>query len=327
MVDIHGQHEHQSLLRHDMQKRLLDTHAGNEQSLRKLGGLFRKWSDLKATVASLDAEREEREARIELLRFQTRELSELELARDEIDALEEEQQRLANVEQLRQISNGIYVDLYENDDSALYSRLGKHVNALDELTLLDPELGEWRELIVSAQVQIAEAANGLRRYASELEHDPQRLEWLEQRISQIHDLARKHRVPPTELPQRHKTLESELNTLESPAQDPQKLSEELGKVEVNYHRLAELIHRSRAAAAEFLSEKTTAAMQELGMKGGRFAIDVLPTERTQFSTSGLDRIEFLGLGKSRPAHASTQQSSVRWRIVKDQPGDTDGGGE
>ncbi len=310
LVDIHGQHEHQSLLRRDMQRKLLDSYAGNEKPLHELGELYQQWRVMKSNVVALIAESEEREARIELLRYQIRELSELGLDADEIDALEAEQQRLANVERLRHVSNGTYVDLYENDDGALYSRLGTHVNALEELSVLDPRLSEWCELLASAQVQLAEAANGLRRYASALESDPQRLEWIEQRISQIHDLTRKYRVSASELLVKLQTLKTELSALESPERDPQKLLEQLKEIEGKYHRLAELIHRTRESAADILSEKTTAAMQELGMKGGRFQIAVTAMDNGQLSPSGLDRIEFLvSANPGQPLQALTQVAS------------------
>lgn len=310
LVDIHGQHEHQSLLRRDMQRRLLDAHAANEQTLHELGELCRQWRMLNSQLESLNAKAEEREARIELLRYQTRELSELGLESDEIAALEEEQQRLANVERLRQISHSTYLDLYENDDFALYSRLGPHVNALEELATLDPSLGEWHELLVNTQVQLAEVAKGLRRYANSLDADPERLEWVEQRISQIHDLARKHRVNAAELPLRLRALESELKALQTPERDPEKLRERLHELENEYHRLALLVRRSREAAAKTLSEKTTTAMQELGMSGGKFRIDVTPTEATQPSPAGLDSIEFLvSANPGQPVQALSQVAS------------------
>lgn len=310
LVDIHGQHEHQSLLHRDIQKRLLDAHAGNEQPLHALGKIYRQWRTLKTQFESANSEVEEHKARIELISYQIRELSELGLEGDDITALEEEHERLANVEQLRKISYGIYIDLYENDDIAVYSRLGQQVNALEELTALDPSLAEWHELLANTQVQVAEVAKGLRRYASSLDLDPERLEWVEQRITQIHDLARKHRVTAAELPRRLKALESELNALQTAERDPRKLREKLHQLEAEYHRLALLVRRSRETAAKTLGDKTTIAMQQLGMKGGRFRIDVNPIEDLKLSPSGLDSIAFLvSANAGQPLQALGQVAS------------------
>ncbi|MEN8131652.1 MAG: DNA repair protein RecN [Pseudomonadota bacterium] len=293
LVDIHGQHEHQSLLRRDMQRRLLDNHAGNESQLKKLDHIYRQWRTVKSRFEYLSNETQAREARIDLLRYQLQELREVSIDKQQLDALEQEHQRLSNVERLRQGCESAYFDLYENDDAALYSQLGRLANSLDELTELDASISESIELLCAAQVQLAEAAKGLHGYSAELEEDPQRLEWLENQIALIQDLARKHRLQPDQLPQRLMEIESELDSLQDPDVDPQKLAARMEELHIEYQQLAKQIRHSRETTAQSLSKETTAAMQALGMKGGRFYIDVEPLDSQQPSPSGLDRIEFL----------------------------------
>ncbi|MCP4409789.1 MAG: AAA family ATPase, partial [Gammaproteobacteria bacterium] len=245
LVDIHGQHEHQSLLRRDMQRRLLDNHAGNEPQLKKLDHIYRQWRTVKSRFEHLSKETQEREARIDLLRYQRQELREVGMDKQQLDALEQEHQRLSNVERLRQGCESAYFNLYESDDAALYSQLGRLANSLGELTELDAGISEWIELLCAAQVQLAEAAKGLHGYSAELEEDPQRLEWLENQIALVQDLARKHRLQPDQLPQRLMEIESELESLQDPDIDPQKLTVRINELHTEYQQLAKQIRHHR----------------------------------------------------------------------------------
>jgi DNA repair protein RecN (Recombination protein N) len=292
LIDIHGQHAHQSLLRRDMQRILLDTQAGNEQRLQRLATLFQQWQKIKHKLETLTNEQEEHQARVDLLRYQVQELRDLNLEFNEIHVLGDEHQRLVNVERLRQTCQAAYFTLYETDELALHGQLERLISALDDLTDIDANLAEYRDLLTEAQVQIDEAAQGLRRYSSHLEADPKRLEWVENRIGLLQELARKHRVTPDELPSRLETLAAELNTLERPEDNPETLKKCLDEVEDAYRQLAFEIRQSRLGAAEKLSRQTTAAMQNLGMEHGQFRIAVEPMEATQRSASGLDRVEY-----------------------------------
>lgn len=293
LVDIHGQHEHQSLQSIDMQRRLLDSHAGNEQTLIQLESLYQQWRKLHSQLNTLLGKAEEREAHIDLLRYQIQELTEAALDEDPIDTLEEEQQRLTSMEKLKQICESAYFNLYERDDLAIYSQLGEVIHSLEEITPLDTRLTEWAELLSASQLQLAEAAKGLHHYSNELEENPQRLEWIESRMSLIYELARKHRVSAAQLPQRFHDLTQELASLQAPEHDPEQLMHQVKKLENDYQRLAVEIRKNRVVTGETLSRETTSAMQELGMKGGQFKIDIKKIKESRLSPTGLDRIEFL----------------------------------
>ena len=293
LVDIHGQHAHQSLLRRDMQRKLLDTQAGNDQRLQQLATLFQQWQGIKHKLETLKNEQEAHQARLDLLRYQVQELKDLNLECDEVHGLEEEHQRLANVERLRQTCQAAYFTLYETDELSLHVQLRRVKSSLDELIDIDSSLAEYLDLLADAQVQIDEAAQGLRRYSTHLEADPKRLEWVENRIGLLHELARKHRVTPDELPRRLETLAAELAALERPEDDPEALSKRLQEVEDEYRKIALQIRQNRKGAAEKLSKQTTAAMHKLGMEHGQFTIAVEPMDETQWSAGGLDRVEYL----------------------------------
>ncbi len=293
LVDIHGQHEHQSLLRRDMQRELLDTQAGNGELLKQLNTHYVRWQQLKRLHEAASKDKREQQAKLDLLRFQVDELKTLGLQANELETLDAEHQRLSNAGQLQQGSFAVFSHLYENDDNTIYSQINSLQQQLDELCTVDDSLSESRDLLANAQVQIQEAADNLRRYADSIEIDDERLQWVENRISAIHDLGRKHRIKPEELPQKMSVLTAELASLENPQHDPAKLEAELKQIENKYRALATKISKARIKTAEQLNNGATEIMQELGMEGGRFRIQVIATDVKQISPTGLDKVEFM----------------------------------
>ncbi|MGI9304001.1 MAG: DNA repair protein RecN, partial [Gammaproteobacteria bacterium] len=234
LVDIHGQHEHQSLLRRDVQRQLLDNHAGNERRLAQLAALYRTWQGVNMKLQSLLANSGDHQSRADLLRFQIQELETLALREGELETLASEHQRLANAERLQSSCMQAYSALYESDDASIYTQLAGLVHELDDLHNLDDVLGEYHDLLVDAQLQIQEAANGIRRYSERLVNDRQQLEQVENRITAIHDLARKHRVAAEELPQALAHMQRDLATLENPEYDLAKVRARLQEVDADY---------------------------------------------------------------------------------------------
>jgi len=292
LVDIHGQHEHQSLLRRDMQRELLDDFAGNQKPRAAVAEAFRHWKGLRERLDSLALAGDERQARVELLRFQVGELEALDLKPGEHEELNEEHQRLAHAGRLLEITEGAYTALYDADEQSVHSLLGHELHALEEAAELDGALKEPAELVTSAQIQLREAADALRHYADAMDLDPERLSFLDERLGLLHDLARKHRVKPEELPDHHQRLASELTELEGDTYDVEALEAELGKAEAAYRGAANALRASRIKAARELNKGVTEAMQGLGMEGGHFEIAVSPDEDERFAAHGLDDIEF-----------------------------------
>jgi len=293
LVDIHGQHEHQSLLSRDMQRRLLDRHADNGELVQRLGTLYRRWNDLNHQLGRLSSEQADRRARRDLLRYQVEELSDLGLAPGEPAALAEEHQRLSHAEELKREAYRAYHQLYESEDDALYSRVGSLSSALTHYAGLDPALEAVTELLEGAQAQLEEAATTLRHYSDALEVSPERLQWIDDRLAAIHDLARKHRVPPQALAEHLTALDAELATLSDPDADLAALHQQIQETERDYLELARELRRRRLDAARLLSAGVTGAMQELGMDGGRLEVAVRACEGGAFSASGLDEVEFM----------------------------------
>jgi len=293
LVDIHGQHEHQSLLRRDAQREILDDYAGLEDSVRTLAGHYRDMETLRERLAMLKQRTADREARVEWLTHQVRELDALALAADEIPVLEEEHARLANGAELIEGVQSLAQAITEDEEAAVSRQLARAVNRLEALVKYDHKLGEIAVLLNEASIQIDEAGSRLNHYLESLELDPSRLQAVERRLSTVHDLARKHKVKPEELPAVHERLRAELSEIVNLDTSLGKLEEDLEKAGALYLKTAKEITRVRQGAAKKLAKAVTGEMQELGMPGGSFEVSLTPLPEGETSAHGLERIEFL----------------------------------
>jgi DNA repair protein RecN (Recombination protein N) len=293
LVDIHGQHEHQSLLKREAQRRILDDHAGLGESLAALERHYREWHALGERLETLARESSDRAARVELLRHQVREFEALDLAEGEMPRLEEEHARLANGAELLEGAQAAAQMVYDEDEHACAALLARAQHRLESLTRFDPRMGEIAALLGEASIQIEEAAARLHQYLDALELDPARLEWVEARIAQVQNLARKHRVKPEELPQVFERLKTELGDIEDHDLNLDRLKEGIAREREAYLTIAREVSRLRKQAAKKLSDAVSARMQELGMPGGRFEIALPPLPEGEFASYGLERAEFL----------------------------------
>lgn len=291
LVDIHGQHEHQSLLRRDAQRELLDAfgeHAAERAAVAEAHGA---WRDAQARLERLGADPGARAERIDLLRYQVQELDALGLAEGEAAALDEEQRRLANAGELLERCQRALALLHDDDQSAhaLLSAAGADI---ERIAAYDAGVGDAGEMVASALIQCDEAVAALRAYAEGTELDPARLQQVEQRLGAVHDLARKHRVEPEALPARLEELRTELDELEHAGERAAEVEREVERCATAYREAAERLHAAREAAAGRLAEQVSAAMQDLGMPGGAFEARVDWRADARPAPAGMDAIEF-----------------------------------
>lgn len=292
LVDIHGQHEHQSLLKRTMQRRLLDDFAGHGELLAGVAEACGRWHTLEQELAELSQAATDRNARLDLLRYQVGELQALELGADEWIELDAERGRLVNANRLLEGSRQALDALYEADEGAAFSLITHAAGELEQLQPYDTALAPITELLSGAGIQIQEAASELRRYLGRVELDPERLAWVEQRLASIQELARKHRVAPEELPGCLARLEREFAGLERADSRLEKLREEIQSAAEHYQTLAAQLGAGRRHAAAKFAALVTAHMQELGMPGGRFGAVIEPRADGRFSVAGMERVEF-----------------------------------
>ncbi len=293
LVDIHGQHEHQSLLQRNAQREHLDDYAGHARMLADLAALHKRWINSARELETLLRAQTERETRLTLLRYQVQELDALKLEQDECSALNAEHARLANVNRLLETGQGALSALYENEQGSALGLLTHSANELQKLHEYDTKLKKLSELLDGAVIQLQEAVSELRHYLDHLEGDPKRLHSVEQRLANIHDLARKHRIKPEELPDLHLRLAQDLANIEGADARLEQLQKEAAMARQAYLALAEKLSTARAKQAKELQKQVTARMQQLGMPGGQLEIQLERVAEDQYAAHGLERVEFL----------------------------------
>ncbi len=293
LVDIHGQHAHQSLLKRDAQRQLLDAYAGHAELLTEVEKAYADWRERQQEFERLSRARDDRDARLELLRYQVSELAALDLQEGELAQLEEEHTRLANGSRLQEGAQRALDLLYEGEEMAIVHLLGRSLTELQELQAIDPALGSTVELLEGAVIQAKEAAGELRHYLGDAELDPERVNWVEQRLAAIQDLARKHRCDGSELPALLQRLQDELTELEEAGTRLDGLESAIAAARKHYAAVAERLSAGRRKAATALADEVGANMAQLGMKGGRFEIVPEALESSDPAPHGMERIEFL----------------------------------
>ncbi|WP_455216838.1 DNA repair protein RecN [Kaarinaea lacus] len=310
LVDLHGQHEHQSLLRREVQRQLLDDYADHDKLLGQLGDAYRLWSGRQRELEQLRRASSDRDARLELLRYQVNELEQLNLAAGELDELEIEHKRLANANRLLETGNQVLQRLDDDEQAAITTLLRHCSHDIQKLAETDPALQGVAELLESANIQLDEAGGELRHYLDSLELDPQRLEWVEERLASIQDLSRKHQVKGEQLVDLLPELQTELSNLEQADIRADKLQHDVDTALDEYQKLAGKLSKSRNKAAKALARAVTESMQTLGMDGGRFDIE-LETLADQAPTPlGMERIEFVvSANPGQPLKALTRVAS------------------
>jgi len=288
LVDIHGQHVHQSLLRAAAQRELLDAHAGAQDLARETAEAYRAWRRLEALAAQAQEQFAQREAERLELEEKVAELKKLAPRQGEWEALAAEHSRLAHGSSLVAGAQSSLEALSEADGASL-PQLAAVASRLRALSAHDVELVAIVELLESAQAQAGEAVRELRHYASRIELDPDALRELEARIEALHAAGRKFRVRPPELAQRADELVARLAELEL-AVDPEALRREVAAAEQRYAAAAKKLSARRRSAAQALSKAVSEGMQQLAMGGGRFAVELKALESP--SAAGAEDVSF-----------------------------------
>lgn len=292
LVDIHGQHAHQSLLRPNDQRALLDAYGDHGGLALTVATAYRSFRALDRRLRELEGASVERVQRLDLLRFQVEELRALDLSASELETLDQEQRRLANLGRLQEGTARVLGLLVESEP-AIEDLLRGAASEIADLAGIDPRLSECQGLIEGAAIHAREAASALRHYLEGLELDPARLDAVETRLAQVHDLARKYRVFPQVLPDLLTERRAELAALEAADQDLDTLRTERDRSWTDFLGQAARLTQARQSAASRLGEAVTESMQQLGMAGGRFAVRVEALGEDGAGPGGLERIEFL----------------------------------
>ena len=287
LLDIHGQHAAQSLLRSDGQRLLLDGFAGLETQGRQVASAWTAWRTLARELEQAETHSRELALERERLQWQATELGHLKLAQGEWEELESEHKRLSHAASLIEAASGA-AELLADSDGAIASSLHQILQRLRPLVQIDERLKDAFEMLDSATIQVEEAASELADYASRLDLDPERLTQLEHRISTIFSTARKMRLDPGQIPQELERIERELSRLDA-SRDLEAGRARLRLLEQSYRDAANGLSQARRTAALELQSGVSELIANLGMAGGCLQIAIEPADP---GASGIDRVEF-----------------------------------
>jgi len=288
LLDIHGQHAHQSLLRADAQREILDGHASLTRDANAVSMLFRDWQTLHNRRLLLEKNAATVLAERELLQFQRRELENLKFSVAEWNELQLEHARLSHAASLLETAQ-FGVEMLSEADTSCLAQLNALVSRLRAGVEYDPKLQETLTMLESAQNDLQESVYALRHYQQDLEADPQQLREQEQRMAAIVEASRKYRVNPEGLPEVLQGIVVRLDELGGDA-DIEELSKQDKAAHELYLSAAKKLSSARKQAAEKLSREITLAMQTLAMQGGSFAVAL--QSLTEGNAHGLETIEF-----------------------------------
>ena len=315
LIDLHGQHEHQQLLNKAHQLKTIDElaaqhHPDHTHQLEQLNLLYSEIKALKSQAENAQTNAQENSAKLDLLSFQIQELEDLEVIDGEFSEVNAEYSRLNNAQELLDGYQAVQFDLSENDESNIESLLGRCHEKIIELKEYDPELKNAANLLGTALANIQEANQDIRLAANRTELDPERLHFLEQRMTSLIDIARKHRCEEDSLGSLYERLSHELTTLKQYIQSPESLDKEILKLNTKFNDIALKVSTARMHSGEILGKHVTEQMQRLGMTGGTFEVHFHQQELEKLNSSGIDNIEFLSSGNpGMPAQSINKVAS------------------
>lgn len=292
LIQIHGQHEHQLLMRSDYQQQLLDQYIAENTLLATMKSNYKKWKTATEQLIQYEKSQQAQEAHRQLLQYQLKELNEFSPIAGEYEQIDEEYKRLANSEQLLSSSQQLIGLLEQNEDINVLNQLNSAHNIINSLINIDSYLTNIGTMLEDAVIQIKEANYELNHYLEGLELDPSRVMQLEQRISKQISLARKHHIQPEKLPELHQQLLDEFNQLSNQNEVNEQLKYDIEQYYQQALSYANILHNKRVKSAAALSQKISQSLQELSMPHGKFKIEVVWDEN-KITETGADLITFL----------------------------------
>jgi DNA repair protein RecN (Recombination protein N) len=292
LVDIHGQHAHQSLLDTGNQRALLDAHDAIGPLASNVAECFAGWQTLVEQLENRRASSAQREAEVELLRFEVSELEGLALADGEAARLHAERDRLANTDRLMSGVSAALDALADSEAGSAYSAVILARRELEKLAEVDATLREAATSLASLELELREVEVSLQRYRDRVEADPARLTWLDDRLAKIRALARRHGVAEEALPQTLRSVRDRLIALDGGGEPLAKLEKRANEARAQFLRAARDLSGKRASQATALGQSVSSLLVELGMPHGEFRVELQPKPEERADATGLERVEF-----------------------------------
>jgi len=289
LVDIHGQHEHQSLLSMDNQRAILDAYGKLLDERSELEKLFHEVQSLKHELSTLTSNIREKEQRIDLLKFQISEIDAASLKTGEKNALTEERAILANLAKLRELTDNAYLLLYSGEGSSS-EKLSTAISMLKEISRIDHGVAETLNLLESALPLVEDAALSLRQHKDKYDADPERLEDIEERLDLIKRLEKKYGEGIEGILKHREGVSQELERLTLSDERVRELENELAGREKRLNELASRLSAKRKEVAKKIAHSVKGVLEELAMVKADFVVEIRPAP---LSSAGMDGVEFL----------------------------------
>jgi len=310
LLAIHGQHAHQLLQKAEYQRQLLDAFTAKPDLLQQTKQSYRYWQQLQQEFTELKQSQQQRDAQRQLLEYQVAELDQFAPQTDEFAQLETEHSRLSHGNTLLSQSQQCLQQLYDGDDQTIYRALSQVSQQLEQLVQLDPALADVQQMLNDALMQTDEASRELRRYADKVELDPERLQFIDERLGIWLNLSRKHQVSYDALPALHEQLSQQLAELTHSDSRLNELELAITQAEKVYQTAAASLTAARTQAAAELSALISHNMHELSMANARFAINIQNLPLAQASAGGLDQVSFdVSTNPGQPLQALSKVAS------------------
>jgi len=291
LIDIHAQHEHQSLLKKPTQRKLLDEYCGAQKLADEVKLLHSHYQENSKRLREKLTASDENNDKLQLLTYQASEITELALGPGELENLEAEHNLLSRAE--HHINNAsLATELINSDtEKTIIGQLNQVNNLMDQIE--DATVENLRELLKDSIIQIEEVSKDLRRYVERYPVNPARLAEIELRLSQIHDIARKHKIQPRDLAALSETLAAQLKALQDNHEDIITLEQELKSLRLQYQESARLLSELRTSKAPELEAKVTKLLHKMGMNNSYLTVSLTPLQDSDFRSMGGEEIEFL----------------------------------
>ncbi len=293
LVDLHNQHEHQSLLNKRTHQHLLDNFGDNSKHCTAVETLAKQWQGLEKTIKTLSEQNAAKDARLQLLSYQVQELDKLALEQNETAALAAEQKKLANAETLLHKVSEATVYCENEDGSGAISQLRQAAHILKQQLNDLPEASSCVEMIESACIQVEEAHADLNAITADLVVDPQRLQLVESRLDTIYTIARKHQINVEELFATHQALAKELDQLAGGDAKIEALQEQQQKIRTDYIASAKKLSKRRRTVAKKLADAVNKKLDQLKMAHCQFEIELTALDDQIPHSNGMESLEFL----------------------------------
>lgn len=293
LINIHGQHEFHNLLSAETQRQLLDNFANHGALVAQLNQCYQQWRIKQNEFDFLNEAAKQSTARVEFLTYQIKELDKLNLTPDVLESLNQEHKQLANADKLTAHFETALGALSDQEKNNVISWLRYARNALQSVANVNEKINDVIALIDNSIIQTEEAAAELRHHLRAIENDPQRFLQLEQQLAKIHDQATRHRIPAAQLPQFYQQMKDELAQLVNSDSKLNELQQEIKKLAQQYLSLAQQLTASRKKTAKKLEQLVTENMWQLGMREGKFEIELATQTYEVPLLNGLEKINFL----------------------------------